>query len=99
VPIATLIGQRQDAAQSPPESCFFQFGTHDTWNRDGDSWDGQAGLDDSPTPEPDLQLLYPSHADYLRKIVEATLRSTQDGFLRPTDAQTIIREAASADVP
>ena len=99
VPIATLIGQRQDAAQSPPESCFFQFGTHDTWNRDGDSWDGQAGLDDSPTPEPDLQLLYPSHADYLRKIVEATLRSTQDGFLRPSDAQTIIREAASADIP
>ena len=99
VPIATLIGERQDAAQSPPDSCFFQFGTHDMWNRDGDSWDGQPGLDDSPTPEPDLQLLYPSHVDYVRKVAKAALRSTQDGFLRPRDALTIIREAVSADVP
>jgi hypothetical protein len=97
VPIATLVGMRQEAALG--DSCFPWFGTHDTWNRDGDSWDGQAGLDDSPTPEPDLQLLYPSHEDYVRKVVKAALGSTQDGFLRPRDALTIIREAVSADVP
>lgn len=99
VPIATLSGFRQDAAVDPPDSCAFQFGTYDRWNRDSDTWDGQVGLDVSPTPEPDLQLLYPTRSDYLRKVAEATLRSTLAGFLRPRDAVTVLRDAARADVP
>lgn len=99
VPVATSSGIRADNAMDPPDSCFYQFGTYDPWNRDGDSWDGQAGLDVSPTPEPDLQVLYPSHADYVREVAAAALKSTLRGHLRPRDALEVVRDAVKSGTP
>lgn len=61
-------------------------GSYDPWNRDADPWDGQPGLDPSPVPEPDLQLLYQTHPNYVQRVARAALQSVQDGYLRPTDA-------------
>lgn len=101
VPIATLDGNRsdlEDAAQGPGGGCYFS-GAYDRWNHDTDPWDGKAGLDPSPDPEPDLLTLYPTHDDYVRKITTASVRSVEAGHLLPEDAINVVLEAVRTPVP
>ena len=101
VPIATLDGNRSDLdddAQGPGGGCYFS-GAYDRWNHDSDSWDGKAGLDPSPDPEPELLTLYPTHDDYVRKITTASLRSVEAGHLLPEDAVKVVFEAVRTPVP
>ena len=96
VPVGTLTGDRPPLAL---DTCFPTLGAYDPWNRDGDVWDGQAGFDPSPTPEPDLQLLYSSHGDYVRRVAASALQSVKSGFMRPYDALTAAQAAITAQVP
>ncbi len=102
VPTATLNGNRTDLLDpqvlGPGSQCVY-VGSYDHWNRDSDSWDGQAGLDPSPTPEPDLQLLYQTHANYVQRVTRATLQSVENGYLLPADGARIVVDAARARVP
>jgi Alpha/beta hydrolase domain len=98
VPVATLTGDRPLGALSP-NSCFILFGTLDRWNGDSDAWDGQAEIDPSPTPEPDLRIRYRSHQDYVARVAAAAARSTLHGFLRPRDAVLIVKEAQASTMP
>ena len=98
VPTATETGDRPVGALSANPFCFL-FGASDPWNGDTDPWDGQTGFDPSPTPEPVLGVLYPTHADYVRKVFNATLDSLFHGFLRPADAVKTIVQAERAQVP
>ncbi len=96
VPTATHSGERADPdAQGPHPGCVL-WGTSDSWNRDSDAWDGQEGLEVSPTPEPDVQVLYGSHREYFGRVAAATLRSVTQGFLRPRDAISVLKEAAAS---
>jgi hypothetical protein len=101
VPIATLDGNRsdlEDDAQGPGGGCYFS-GAYDPWNHDSDSWDGNAGLDPSPDPEPELLTLYPTHDNYVRKIAGASVRSVEAGHLLPEDAAKVVLEAVRTPVP
>jgi hypothetical protein len=101
VPIATLNGNRSDlsdAANGPGDGCGYG-GSYDPWNHDLDLWDGQAGMDPSPTPEPDLQMLYFSHQNYVERFAAAALQSVKDGYLLPTDGVTLALGATHAAVP
>jgi len=101
VPIATLDGNRTDLdpiTLGPGLQCYF-VGSYDPWNHDGDAWDGQAGLDPSPTPEPDLQVLYPTHQKYVERVAVATWQSVLSGYLRFVDGVTIVLDAVQAPVP
>jgi Alpha/beta hydrolase domain len=101
VPIATLDGNRSDLdddAQGPGGGCYFS-GAYDRWNHDADSWDGKAGLDPSPDPEPELLTLYPTHADYVRKVTTASLQSVAAGHLLPEDAVKVVLQAVRTPVP
>ena len=100
-PIATLDGNRSDldpSASAPGGQCGF-IGSYDPWNHDSDPWDGQVGYDPSPTPEPDLQLLYGNHANYVQRVAGAALQSVKYGFLRPVDGAKLVIDAAQARVP
>jgi hypothetical protein len=100
-PIATLDGDRSDldpSASGPGGQCGF-IGSYDPWNHDSDLWDGQAGFDPSPTPEPDLQLLYSSHQNYLQRVAGSALQSIKSGYLRPVDAAKLVIDARQAPVP
>ncbi|HVO49073.1 MAG TPA: alpha/beta hydrolase domain-containing protein [Steroidobacteraceae bacterium] len=101
VPIATLNGNRSELdpqVLGPAAYCGLT-GSYDPWNRDSDPWDGQAGLDPSPTPEPDLQVLYSTHANYVERVTGATLQSVAGGYLRPADGIKLVLEATHAAVP
>jgi len=98
VPISTETGVRPGGAVSANPFCFL-FGASDLWNGDTDAWDGQAGFDPSPTPEPVLSVLYPTHADYEFRVLDATVDALLRGFLRPADAGAIISQAEHAHVP
>jgi hypothetical protein len=101
VPTATLNGNRSDLDEltwGPGGQCYL-VGAYDPWNHDSDLWDGQAGLDPSPTPEPDLQVLYPSHQSYVERVAAAALQSVKDGYLRPADGVNLVLDAAHAAVP
>jgi hypothetical protein len=101
VPTATLDGNRSDLSAKtlgPGPQCGL-VGSFDPWNHDADTWDGRPGFDPSPAPEPDLQLLYPTHGDYVQKVAAATAQSIKDGFVRPADGAKIVRQAAHAQVP
>ena len=101
VPTATLDGNRSDLDWStwgPGGGCYLG-GAFDRWNHDSDLWDGQAGLDPSPTPEPDLQVLYPTHENYVERFAAAALQSVKDGYLRPADGVKLALDAAHAAVP
>ena len=45
-----------------------------------------------------LRSLYPSHGDYLAKVVESALAAVDAGFLLPEDALAIIADAARSDI-
>ena len=101
VPTATLDGNRSDLDWStwgPGGGCYLG-GAFDRWNHDSDLWDGQAGLDPSPTPEPDLQVLYPTHQNYVERFAAAALQSVKDGYLRPADGVQLALDAAHTAVP
>lgn len=101
VPIATLDGNRSDLDPStlgPGGQCYF-VGAFDPWDHDSDPWDGQAGFDPSPTPEPDLQLLYSTHTNYVQHVAAAALQSIKGGYLRPVDGAQIVLDAAQSHVP
>jgi hypothetical protein len=101
VPIATLDGNRsdlKDEAQGPGGGCYFS-GAYDRWNHDSDLWDGKAGLDPSPDPEPELLTLYPTHSDYVRKVAGASVQSVEAEHLLPEDAARIVLEAVGRQVP
>ena len=101
VPTATLNGNRSDLdpqTLGPGGQCYF-VGAYDPWDHDSDPWDGQAGFDPSPTPEPDLQLLYPSHQTYVERVAAAALQSVQGGYLRPADGVQLALDAVHARVP
>lgn len=101
VPTATLNGNRSDLERrtlGPGPQCSFT-GSFDRWNHDSDSWDGQSGLDPSPTPEPDLQLLYLTHDNYVEHVAAAAWQSIEDGYLRPIDGVEIVIDAAKSHVP
>lgn len=93
VPVATYSGERAFPGAWGPFPLCTLWGTTDPWNGDSDTWDGQAGFDLAPTPEPDVRVLYSSRADYLARVAAAAGRSTANGFLRPKDAVQIVREA------
>jgi hypothetical protein len=101
VPTATLNGIRFDLdpqTLGPGPQCWLT-GSFDPWNHDSDVWDGQAGFDPSPTPEPDLQLLYSTHQNYVQRVTTATLQSVRSGYLRAADAARIVLDATHAPVP
>jgi Alpha/beta hydrolase domain len=101
VPTATLNGNRSDLdplTWGPGGQCYLA-GAYDPWNHDSDLWEGQAGLDPSPTPEPDLQVLYSSHQNYVERVAAAALQSVKDGYLRPADGVNLVLDAAHAAVP
>jgi len=100
-PVATLNGNRTDLdwqTLGPGGQCQFT-GSFDPWNHDSDPWDGQAGFDPSPAPEPDLQLLYPSHLSYVQRVTGAALQAVTAGYLRPVDGTKIVLDAVHAPVP
>ncbi|HVN46531.1 MAG TPA: alpha/beta hydrolase domain-containing protein [Steroidobacteraceae bacterium] len=101
VPTATLNGNRSDLDPStlgPGGQCYF-VGAFDPWDHDSDPWDGQVGFDPSPTPEPDLQLLYSTHQRYVQQVASAALQSIRGGYLRPIDGAKIVLDAAQSKVP
>ncbi|MBV8805595.1 MAG: hypothetical protein JO042_11115, partial [Sinobacteraceae bacterium] len=98
VPIETLTGIRPPKAVQGNPNCVL-FGATDPWDHDTDPWDGVAGLDPSPTPEPSLGALYGSKHDYLVRYKLATSRSVLEGFLLPDDAHEVIDLAEAAHVP
>ena len=101
VPTGTLDGIRWDLDETtlgPGEGCYLA-GAFDPWNHDSDLWDGQAGFDPSPTPEPDLQVLYPTHENYVERFAAAALQSVKDGYLRPADGVKLALDASHAAVP
>lgn len=53
----------------------------------------------TPFPPDKLKKLYPTHEDYVRKVVEAVMKMIQCGFVLPEDAAVIIMEAMDAAVP
>jgi hypothetical protein len=75
------------------------FGATDPWDGDSDAWDGQPGLDPSPTPEPSLAALYGTRHHYLEQYEEATEDSIQQGFLLRSDRNEVINLSEVAVVP
>jgi Alpha/beta hydrolase domain len=98
VPIETLTGIRPPAAVAGNPNCVL-FGAADPWDGDTDAWDGVAGLDPSPTPEPSLEVLYGTKLSYLIQYGFAAERSVFEGFLLPEDTREMIELAEAASVP
>lgn len=100
-PIATLNGDRttfDPQTLGPGGQCQF-VGAYDPWNNDSDPWDRQLGFDPSPSPEPDLVVLYSTHATYVLRVTAATAQSVSSGYLRPADGAKTVLDAARAPVP
>lgn len=53
----------------------------------------------TPFTKEKLKELYPSHEDYLRKVVAATMKMVERGFFLPEDAASVILEAMDAKIP
>jgi hypothetical protein len=98
VPIETLTGIRPPAAVAGNPNCVL-FGATDPWDGDSDAWDGVAGLDPSPTPEPSLEVLYGTRLNYLIQYGFATARSVIERFALPEDTREMIELAKAASVP
>jgi hypothetical protein len=98
VPISTETGDRPLGALAANPFCAL-FGAHDPWDDDSDAWDGVPGFDPSPTPEPKLSVLYPSHQLYVRQVEKAAIESVFAGFLLPEDAGEIVKQAQASAVP
>jgi hypothetical protein len=98
VPISTETGDRPLGALAANPLCVL-FGAHDPWDGDADAWDGLPGFDPSPTSEPNLRALYPSHHDYVLQVEKAAIVSVFAGFLLPEDINEIITQAERAPVP
>lgn len=97
VPTGTQTGERPAGALAANPFCVL-FGASDPWNGNSDAWDGKAGFDPSPTPEPDLHALYPTRTDYLVRVGLSTYRTLTAGFLLPADIPEVLTEAAKAPV-
>lgn len=50
-------------------------------------------------PDEVLKKLYSSHEDYVEKVVASTIAMLQKGHLLPEDAQKVIMEAVTSDIP
>jgi hypothetical protein len=98
VPVATLTGTTPLAFLHSNLGCAL-LGATDPWDGDSDAWDGQAGEDPSPTPEPVLQSLYGSRANYLVQYGIATAESVATRYVRPADMAAVLDEAIKAQVP
>jgi Alpha/beta hydrolase domain len=95
-PIATISGYRPGGADA---TCAPEAGAYDPWDGDIDPWDGIPGLDPSPTPEPSLQALYPTHEDYVNTVSASANKAAASGFMLPADAAAAIAQAKSSSVP
>ena len=51
------------------------------------------------SPPTQLAMLYPTHDDYVSKVMAATAKAQDAGFILPADAPLIAQEAAGAPVP
>jgi len=71
----------------------------DPWDGDIDPWDGASGLDPAPTPEPSLQVLYPTRQDYVQAVTISAGKAVASGLLLPADAAEAISQASNASVP
>jgi hypothetical protein len=90
VPDRTLTGARP----SPLQNLFCVLGgATDPWNGDADTWDGQAALDPSPTPEPVLADLYPTQVHYEFRYALAGLTQVLRGFILPRDLTEVVHTA------
>jgi hypothetical protein len=97
VPTSTQTGVRPPAAIAAVPSCAL-FGAGDPWNGDSDPWDGTE-FDPSPTPEPELSALYPTHGSYVHQVGDAIERLVRQGFLLKADGAELKREAARSSIP
>lgn len=52
-----------------------------------------------PFSDAKLQALYPTHRNYVRKVVRDVYRLVSARFITPSDGLRLIREAARADIP
>ncbi|HEX3591304.1 MAG TPA: alpha/beta hydrolase domain-containing protein [Pseudonocardiaceae bacterium] len=52
-----------------------------------------------PFTKPQLKALYPTHADYVRKVEQDAHRLAQQGWLLPIDVASTIKAAQQSDVP
>jgi hypothetical protein len=95
-PIATITGDRPELGDI---TCGPQVGAYDPWDGNTDPWDGIPGLDPSPTPEPVLSTLYPTHADYVHQVAASAAAAVASGFLTPADEAAAIAQAESSSVP
>jgi hypothetical protein len=93
VPTRTLTGAR---GLGGSVFCILS-GQTDPWNHNSDPWDGVFG-DPSPTPEPNLQTLYPTRQAFFNKYMNATNKAITDGFLLSEDWMDFMNWAASADI-
>jgi hypothetical protein len=98
VPIETLSGIRPPTAAAGNPNCIL-FGATDPWDDNTDAWDGVAGLDPSPTPEPSLAALYGTRLNYLIRYDLATFQSVLEGFLLFRDTDEMLDLAKAANVP
>ena len=98
VPIETLTGIRPPAAVAGNPNCVL-FGAASPWDGNSDPWDGVAGLDPAPSPQPSLEVLYGTKLNYLIQYGLAAGRSVLEGFLLPEDTQEMIGLAETANVP
>jgi Alpha/beta hydrolase domain len=90
VPDRTLTGARP----SPLQNLFCVLGgATDPWNGDADTWDGQAALDPSPTPEPVPADLYPTQVHYELRYALAGLVQTLRGFILVRDLSEVVDTA------
>jgi hypothetical protein len=93
VPKWTLRGDR-----GPGGNFFcFLFGRTDFWDGDSDPWDNTPS-DASPTPEPDLDVLYPNHGSYVSQFKRATNKAVKAGFVLKADRQEITQKAVHAPI-
>jgi len=95
-PIATVSGYRPENADA---ACAPEAGAYDPWDEDSDPWDGQPGLDPSPTPEPVLQTLYPTHVDYVNQVSASAAAAVASGYFLPADAAAAVAQAKASSVP
>lgn len=98
VPTATQTGVRPASALAANPFCVL-FGASDPWNSDADLWDGQSESDPSPTPEPDLSVMYVDEADYVQQITAAADNLMTQGFILSEDRDEIVENAKAVVFP
>ena len=95
VPTETLIGDRGAASGG---FCAALYGAASPWDGGADPWDGTAA-DPAPYPAPVLSQLYPTHTDYVNKVIQATDQMVDAGFLLRQDAHIFTDAAWQSLVP